>query len=186
MAFQEMRATTGNTLYRRMLILFLLILPVGLYGQGHLAFLGHPITGDMKSFVAMLEDNGFSTVAGKGWFPKMKCKYLQGDFWNFQDCDIVVRKPKKWKDVTSVYIHPKNNFLLLNELIAVLDGKYGRHKESYSDADVNALTYTWNMPEGAIQIFGTVVYGQSFDIIYRDYTEVNLLNHTMNAIDNDL
>lgn len=83
MACLEMKETIGNTLFRRMLIILLLILPIGMYGQRHLAFLGHPITGDMKSFVAMLEDNGFSTEAGKGWFPKMKCKYLRGDFWNF-------------------------------------------------------------------------------------------------------
>lgn len=181
-----MKATTGKSLYSKVLILFLLILPMGMYGQEHLAFLGHPITGDMKTFVSKLEVEGLSTVSGKGWFPKMKCKYLQGDFWNFTNCDIVVRRPKKWKDVTSVYIHPKNNFLLLNELIGVLDSKYGRHEESYSDVDVNALTYSWNLQEGTIQIFGTVVYGQSFDIIYRDFTEVNLLNHIMNTIDNDL
>ena len=79
-----------------------------------------------------------------------------------------------------------DNFLLLNELIDVLDSKYGQHEESYSDVDVNALTYTWSMPEGTIQIFGTVVHGQGFDILYRDYTEVRLLNHIINSIDNDL
>lgn len=185
MACLEMKATTGRPLFHRILLI-LLIFPLGMYGQSHLAFLGQPITGDMKAFVTTLEDKGFTVESGRGWFPKMKCKYLRGDFWNFQDCDIVVRRPKKWKNVTSVYVHPRNNFLLLNELIDVLDRKYGRHEECYSDVDVNALTYTWNMPEGAIQIFGTVVYEQSFDILYRDYTEVNLLNHIINSIDNDL
>jgi hypothetical protein len=181
-----MKVINGNYLHRTVLIMLLLILPPGLYGQSHLAFLGHPITGDMKSFVAALKGNGFTTKIGKNWFPKMTCKYLQGDFWNFPNCDIVIRKPKKTKYVTSVYIHPKSNFLLLNELIGVLDRKYGKHEEAYSDVDVNALTYTWDLPEGVIQIFGTIVYGQSFDIIYRDYTEVNMLNHIVNTINNDL
>lgn len=177
---------TGKHIIRKSLLFLLLIFPIWGYGQNHLTFMGHPITGDMKSFVKMLQDDGLETQTGKGWFPKMKTKYLQGNFWNFYDCDIVVRRPRKWKNVTSVYIHPRNNFLLLNELISVLDSKYGRHEESYSDVDVNALTYTWSMPEGTIQIFGTIVYGQSFDILYRDYTEVRLLNHIINSIDNDL
>lgn len=168
------------------MLLLLLIFPIWGYGQNHLTFMGHPITGDMKSFVKLLQDDGFETQTGKGWFPKMKTKCLQGNFWNFYDCDIVVRRPKKWKNVTSVYIHPRNNFLLLNELISVLDSKYGRHEENYSDVDVNDLTYTWSVPEGTIQIFGTIVYGQSFDILYRDYTEVRLLNHIIKSIDNDL
>lgn len=181
-----MRAMTGRHYMRKLLLIVLLVYPILAYGQNHLAFMGHPITGNMKSFVKELEADGFDVETGKRWFHKMKTKYLHGDFWNFYDCDVVVRKPKKWDNVTSVYIHPHDNFLLLNQLIDVLDSKYGRHEESYSDVDINALTYTWSMPEGTIQIFGTVVYGQGFDILYRDYTEVRLLNHIINSIDNDL
>ena len=85
-----------------------------------------------------------------------------------------------------MYVHPKNNFLLLNRLIGVLDQKYGSHIVSTSDVDVNALTYIWDTPEGAIEIFGTVVYGQGFDILYRDHVEVKMLNHVISVIDNDL
>lgn len=186
MASQETKVMTGKRYMRKALLLLLLMLPMWGYGQNHQTFMGHPITGDMNTFVKQLQEDGFESQTGKGWFPKMKTKYLHGNFWNFYDCDIVVRRPKKWKNVTSVYIHPHNNYLLLNELVSVLDSKYGRHEESYSDVDVNALTYTWSMPEGMIQIFGTIVYGQGFDILYRDYTEVRLLNHIINSIDNDL
>lgn len=171
---------------KKLLIIFLLALPLMACGQDHLQFMGQPITGSMKTFVQGLKKRGFETQAGKGWFKKIKCKYLTGDFWMFSGCDVVVRSPNRSNNVTSVYIHPHNNFLLLNQLIDVLDKKYGDHFENRSDADVNALTYVWDMPEGTIEIFGTIVYGQSFDILYRDYTEVNMLNHSIDIIDSDL
>lgn len=181
-----MKVKIGKYYMKKALLVFLLIYPIWIYGQNHLTFIGHPITGDVKTFVELLKADGFEIQTGKNWFPKMKTKYLRGNFWNFYDCDVVVRRPKKWKEITSVYVHPRNNFLLLNQLIDVLDSKYGRHEENFSDIDVNAITYTWSMNEGIIQIFGTVVYGQGFDIIYRDYTEVRLLNHIVNSINNDL
>lgn len=171
---------------KKLILLFLLVFPLQDYGQEHLTFLDLSITGDMKTFVKALERKGFSKEMGKGWFHGMKTKYLRGDFWMFPDCDVVVRQPKKYQYVTSVYVHPKNNFLLLNRLIGVLDQKYGSHIVSTSDVDVNALTYIWDTPEGAIEIFGTVVYGQGFDILYRDHVEVKMLNHVISVIDNDL
>lgn len=181
-----MRVTTGKNCSRLVVLVAFLAVQFVALGQEHLTFMGYPITGEMKTFVKTLESDGLWKVSGKGWFPRMKSTYMKGYFWNFSECDIVVRKPKRYKNVTSVYIHPHNNFLLLNQLIDVLDSKYGQHEENYSDVDVNALTYTWELPEGVIQIFGTTVYGQGFDILYRDYVEVDMLNHIINSINNDL
>lgn len=171
---------------KRTLLLVLLMFTLLVHGQEHLSFLGLSITGNMKTFVKTLESKGFQGESGKGWFHGMKTKYLRGNFWMFPDCDVVVQQPKKYDNVTSVYIHPENNFLLLNQLIGVLDQKYGDHTENRSDVDINALTYTWDTPEGTIEIFGTVVYGQTFDILYRDYVEVRMLNRVISEIDNDL
>lgn len=171
---------------RKIIIFAYLCLPLFLFGQEHLQFMGHPITGDMKTFVSILKTDGFSSSLGYGWFRNMKTKYMIGDFWMFHNCDIVIRHPKKTKFITSVYIHPHNNFLLLNDLINALDRKYGLHQNQYSNADVNSLDYIWNMPEGSICIFATIVYGQSFDIIYRDWTEVNMINNSINGVDDNL
>lgn len=171
---------------RKILLIFLFLFPLWAFGQEHFSFLGVPITGDMKTFVKKLEGKGFCHEASKGWFHGMKTKYLYGNFWMFPDCDIVIRQPNKYDNVTSIYVHPKNNFLLLNQLISVLDQKYGHHTENRSDTDVNALTYNWDTPKGSVEIFGTVVYGQTFNILYRDEVEVKMLNHVLTVIDNDL
>lgn len=172
MEFPEMREIIGKKQIRTVFILILLICSFNTYGQNHLIFMGHPIVGDMKEYVKALEKDGFKTLLNKGWFPKMKTKYLRGKYWKLNNCDIVVRRHKASKGVTSVYIHPKNNFLLLNELISILDYKYGRHSEDYSIYDSNSIIYSWIMPEGSIRIFGSTVYGQSFNILYQDFAEV--------------
>lgn len=87
-------------------------------------FLGCPIAGDMKTFVDKMKSKGLATAVRRSWFKGMKTKFLNGSFGNLPNCDIVVRQPKKYNDVTSVYIHPHSNFLLLNDLISVLDEKY--------------------------------------------------------------
>lgn len=171
---------------RHILISLLLSVAIACHAQNHLRFLGCPIDGDMKTFVAKMESKGLETAAHRSWFKGMKTKFLQGSFWNFPNCDIVVRQPKKYNNVTSVYIHPHSNFLLLNDLINVLDNKYGMHTVQYSNSDVNAMNYVWNLQEGCILIYATTTYGQAFDIVYRDYTEVRMLNDYSDAIDDDL
>ena len=88
--------------------------------------------------------------------------------------------------VSSVYIHPHSNFLLLNDLISVLDEKYGQHTVQYPISDVNAMNYVWNIPEGCILIYAATTYGQAFDIMYRDYTEVRMLKAYADVIDDEL
>ena len=56
---------TGKQNMKELLLLVLLVFPVWAYGQSHLTFMGHPITGDMKSFVKVLEADGFETQNGK-------------------------------------------------------------------------------------------------------------------------
>lgn len=156
------------------------------YSQKHLEFLDCPITGPMKEFVAQMQQKGLTKSYSKGWFKQMKTKYLKGNFWYFTNCDVVIREFKDIDNVTSVYIHPQNNFLLLEDLIESLDGKYGQHRVQYFNSDVNAVNFDWSVPEGQITIYASTIYGQAFDIIYRDYIEVKLLNISEDRINNDL
>lgn len=171
---------------KHIIIFLLLSMAVICHAQDHLRFLGCPITGDMKTFVDQMKSKGLATAVHRSWFKGMKTKFLNGSFWNFPDCDIVVRQPKKYNNVTSVYIHPHSNFLLLNDLISVLDDKYGQHTVQYPTSDVNAMNYVWNIPEGCVLIYATTTYGQAFDIMYRDYTEVRMLKAYSDAIDDEL
>ena len=173
---------------KRCLIVFFILLSQALQAtsQNHLCFLGQPITGNMKNFVAQMENKGLTKGYSKGWFKGMRTKYLKGTFWRFPDCDIVVRGPKNTKDVTSVYVHPHNNFLLLGDLVESLDERYGAHAVKYSSADINAMNYVWSIPEGSIVIYASTTYGQVFDIVYRDHVEVRLLSVSANMIDDDL
>ena len=98
------------------LILALLIgMPVFVYGQEHLRFLDHPITGDLKEFVKKLNAEGYESVSNKYRFQGMQTKTVRGTFWKFSDSYVIVRKFKRSPDVSSVYIHPKNGYVLLNE-----------------------------------------------------------------------
>lgn len=133
----------------RFLIVFLFVV-ITCRAGGYLYFLNTPITGSMKEFVGKLKAKGLEHVDNKGWFKGFKTAYLRGDFWQFPDCDIVVRQPKKHQNVTSVYIHPHSNFLLLNDMLEVLDSKYGAHATLISNFDVNSVNYVWQMPEGNI------------------------------------
>jgi hypothetical protein len=171
---------------KKILILLLIFSSITCSSQNHLTFLDYPITGSLEEFVKVLENKGFKKTYNHGWFKKMKTKYLRGSFWQFPDCDIVVRQPKKYNNVTSVYVHPHSNFLLLNDLLYALDRKYGEHQEQYSNSDINIRNYYWSMPEGSITIFATTTYGQNFDIVYRDFTEVNILERYSELIDDDL
>lgn len=173
---------------KRILVAFFLFIYTSIfaYSQEHLTFLDCPITGPMNEFVAQMQLRGLTKSYSRGWFKKMKTKYLKGDFWFFTNCDVVVRGFKNIDKVTSVYVHPQNNFLLLNDLIETLDGKYGKHSVLYSNTDVNAINFVWSVPEGQITIYASKTYGQAFDIIYRDYVEVKLLNISADRIDNDL
>lgn len=173
---------------KRCLIVLLILLGSALQAmsQDHLCFLGQPITGNMKDFVAQMESKGLTKGYSKGWFKGMRTKYLKGTFWRFPDCDIVVRGPKNMKDATSVYVHPHSNFLLLDDLVQSLDERYGAHDIRYSNADINAMNYVWSVPEGSIVIYASTTYGQVFDIVYRDHVEVKLLSISANMINDDL
>lgn len=169
------------------LILALLIgMPVFVCGQEHLCFLDHPITGDLKEFVKTLNADGYESVSNKYRFQGMQTKTVRGVFWKFSDCYVVVRKFKKSPDVSSVYIHPKKGFVLLNELIDVMDSKYGSHEVSTSYTNINEITYSWSLPVGCISIFASTIYGQAFDILYQDYIEVNIINKVSQTIDSNL
>ena len=48
------------------------------------------------------------------------------------------------------------------------------------------MNYVWNIPEGCILIYATTTYGQAFDIMYRDYTEVRMLKAYADVIDDEL
>lgn len=165
-----MRRTTGK-FFTAILCMLLTLLPLSAQGQQHISFMGVALGGDMKSTLEQLKQQGLEDATHKSWFPKMYCKYLEGSFWVFSDCDIAIRSIRKKQPVSSVYIHPHDNFLALNDLIRSLDEKYGRHDEYGSDYDVNAVNYQWDVPGGSIFIFGTNVYGQSFDILYEDNIE---------------
>lgn len=171
---------------KRLLLIILLVAPILCYGQEHLKFMNHPITGDMKEFCKQLENDGFESIHDKFWFESMNAKYFIGNFWLFSSCYVVARKPKKYADVTSVYVRPRNNFLLLDKLISKLDDKYGSHKEEYHDEDVNAINYVWSCDSGKITVFATKIYGQRFDILYQDRVEVMQNNQFYNGIDGDL
>ncbi len=179
-----MKPTIGKI--KIFLIAYLTIQTLDISGQNHLSFKGYTIAGDMKSLVSKMKADGFRTIQRKNWFKGMRTKYLEGDYWRFPKCQIAIRQPKKYNEVTSIYIHPRNNYLLLEDLISTLDSKYGKHEEIISTIDINDRILTWNLQEGCIQIFARTIYGQSFDIIYRDYVEVNMLNHIVTQIDNDL
>ena len=169
------------------LILALLIgIPVFVYGQEHLRFLDHPITGDLKEFVKKLNAEGYESVSNKYRFQGMQTKTVRGTFWKFSDSYVIVRKFKRSPDVSSVYIHPKNGYVLLNELIDVMDSKYGSHEEYTSYTNVNEINYSWNLPTGCISIFASTIYGQAFDILYQDYLEIIILNKVNQAIDSNL
>jgi hypothetical protein len=171
---------------KRIFCIVLLFVPLLLYGQEHLQFMGHPITGSLNDFVKALKTDGFESSTKKYKFKGMKTKTLKGRFWDFTECHIAVRQPSKYENVTSLYIHPLSKYVLLEELIDAFDSKYGHHTEVFPKVDVNAVIYSWNLPEGCIQIFASVIYGQAFDIVYRDYTEVRLLNYILDTIDRDL
>ena len=169
------------------LILALLIgMPVFVCGQEHLRFLDHPITGNLKEFVKTLNAEGYESVSNKYRFQGMQTKTVRGAFWKFSDSYVVVRKFKKSSDVSSVYIHPKKEFVLLNELIDVMDSKYGSHEEYTSYTNVNEITYIWSLPMGCISIFASTINGQAFDILYQDYVEVNIINKVNQIIDSNL
>lgn len=148
--------------------------------------MGHPICGDMKAFVDILQKDGFEKRGKKFKFRGMKTKTMYGAFWRFPECNVVVRQPSGYSEVTSIFIHPLCNYVLLADLIETLDSKYGAHDEYISNINVNAITYSWGLPEGYIQIFASTIYGQVFDIVYRDYVEVRLLNNINQRIDSDL
>ena len=151
-----------------------------------MCFHGHPITGDMTSFIALLKNDGYVPIKKRYKFRGMKSKTLKGTFWEFPDCHVIVRQPSDYSDVTSVYIHPLNNYVLLADLLDSYDAKYGEHEIFYSRVNANAVTYTWNLHEGMIQVIASTIYGQSFDIIYRDFTEVNMIDSFYGTLDKEL
>lgn len=171
---------------KRTVLFLLLTIPILVFGQGHMKFLAHPICGDMKPFVELLKADGFTVSVKKSWFKKMKTKYLKGDFWWFPNCDIVIRQPKGYKQISSVYVHPHNNYLRLDDLIGTLDEKYGSHQTYCPSTDPYRINYSWDLPEGSIVIFASTVYGQSFDILYQDWTERTMIQNAVERIDADL
>ena len=171
---------------KRCFYIFIFLIPQIVYGQNHMQFLGHAITGDIKTFVNRLKSEGFKPISKKYKFGGMKTKTLKGTFWKFPECHIVVRQPLQYEDVTSVYIHPLSNYVLLPDLVESLDAKYGKHEKYNLKVDVNAITLVWNIPKGQIHIFASTIYGQVFDILYSDYQEVKLLNNLRDKVDRDL
>lgn len=171
---------------KRVVCILIICLPLMLHAQRHLEFLGHPITGDLKAFVDQLKDEGFTSISKKYKFEGMKTKTLKGRFWEFPECHVVVRQLSKVNDVTSVFIHPLSGYVLLDDMVEAFDIKYHPHETAYPKTDVNAVIYTWNVHEGCIQIYASTVYGQAFNIIYRDNTEVRMLNYIYDRIDSDL
>lgn len=171
---------------KRLLFILIFCLPLMLYAQHHLEFLGHPITGNLKEFVKQLEADNFMPVSKKYRFKGMRTRTLKGKFWEFPECHIVVIQPSKMENVTSVLIRPLSGYVLLEDMIEAYDNKYNNHMTNYPKTDVNAVIYTWNVQKGCIQIHASTVYGQAFSIIYRDNTEVTMLNNLIDKVDSDL
>lgn len=154
--------------------------------QEHLFFIGIPIQGTIANFIELLKDKGFKRASSPYSFDGMTVKSVRGTFWKFPDCIISVRAFDNTDNVSSVYIHPKSNYLLKDELIDSYDAKYGNHQEYQSYADAQNVAYIWNTPNGQITIYGRAIYGQSFNILYQDYTEVKVNNKIEELFNNDL
>ena len=97
--------------------------------QEHLLFIGIPIQGSIDNFIELLKDKGFKKTSSPYSFDGMEVKSVRGTFWKFPNCIISVRAFDNTDNVSSVYIHPKSNYLLKDELIDSYDAKFGNHQE---------------------------------------------------------
>lgn len=154
--------------------------------QEHLSFIDIPIQGSMDNFIESLKNKGFKRASSPYSFDGMGTRSVKGAFWKFPNCIITVRCIDNSSNVSSVYIHPKSNYLLKDELIDSYDAKYGKHVLYQSYTDSQNVAYIWSIPEGQITLYGRTIYGQSFNILYQDYTEVDANNKTEKLFNSDL
>lgn len=154
--------------------------------QEHLSFIGIPIQGSMNNFIELLKCKGFKRASSPYSFDGMETRSVKGTFWKFPNCIITVRCLDNSSNVSSVYIHPKSNYLLKDELIDSYDARYGKHVLYQSYTDNQNVAYIWSIPEGQITLYGRAIYGQSFNILYQDYTEVDVNNKIEEIFNSDL
>ena len=154
--------------------------------QEHLSFIGIPLKGSIEHFVELMKEKGFKRSSSPYSFDGMEVASVKGSFWKFPNCIISARTFSNVNNVSSVYIHPKSNYLLMDELIDSYDAKYGKHVFYQSYADSQNIAYIWTVPQGQITIYGRAIYGQSFNILYQDYTEVTVNNKIEELFNNDL
>lgn len=157
-------------------------LPLLAGAQEHLTFLDIPIQGDLKVFVNNLKAKGFNPIRSYK-YNGYTTKSVNGHFWEFPSCDVSVRCHNELGTVSSICLVPQCNNYLMWDMVNAFDRKYGEH---LTDEQGHDICFTWTLTNGVIQIQGRTIYNQKFSVIYRDYTETNLLMDKYEKIDSDL
>lgn len=168
------------------LFVVLSLLALSVYAQKeHLSFCGIPISGTPAEFAKKMKKQGF-TSCSRARFTDYQCKTMKGNWWWFDECKVSIRKHKNGKEASSVYIHPTTGYTKIYDLIDAYDKKYGSHTEYVDPLNNRDFCMAWTLGNGIIQVYGSFIFGQAFNIVYRDYTEVVLLNTIDKYMDSEL
>lgn len=163
-----------------------LIMSLSAFAQKeHLSFMDIPIAGPISEFNKSLRAKGFVFVK-KSDFKNYTTKSVKGDWWWFKNCKVTIRQHDACKEVSSIYIHPTSGYTRLYDLIDAYDNKYGKHTEYVDELTNRDFCLTWIFESGSIQIYGSTIFGQAFNIVYRDYTELNAINNIQRYMDSEL
>lgn len=167
-------------------LIILTMVALSAFGQKeHLSFMGIPITGETNDFVKNLKKQGFKPCT-RTRFIDYQAKTLRGDWWWFEGCKVSIRKHKAGKGVSSVYIHPTSGYTKIYDLIDAYDKKYGEHLEYVDPLNGRDFCMTWTLENGAIQVYGSFIFGQAFNIVYRNFSELVLLHSIEKYMDSEL
>ena len=142
----------------------------------HLAFMGYPITGDVKVFAdKLIKEKGCRYDPD---YDNCATIHLKGDFWRFNNSEIILED--KDGKINTVKVFPdryptKDN---VKDLLERYVQKYGMYKTNASHEK-----YFWDMPSGKVTINDDQWV---FAIIFEDYTTLTISREIQSMQDADL
>ena len=159
------------------IVIIMLLSLVSITGNAqHLQFMGVSMGGDIRSFTQSLTSKGMTKLYS-GTHPEEEWVTMSGDFWMFENVDLLIQAPYADSGTTFVNVSSiRATKSIYTNLISSLDKKYGKHIVKVNQQYSGDQTCIWKTSKGNIEVWRSKYSSDdskcNVEINYIDYPKV--------------
>lgn len=151
----------------------------------HLQFMGVSMGGDIHTFAQSLTSKGMTKLYS-GTHPDEEWVTMSGDFWMFDNVDLVIQAPYADNGTTFVEVSSiRTNKSAYANLLASLDKKYGKHIVKANVRYSGDQKCIWQTSKGNVEVwrsqYSTEDSKCNVEIDYLDYPRIRREKSSNNA-----